>query len=250
MLEDREEINVEDVNEDDDDEEDDEEEEEIPDERIEDYITNTTSTDISTLISAVRKFMSETKKYKNYVVNSEFIIFFPRQLYRRFEEMSTLDANVTGYLEMKVLCSDVFIFIFRHFDEFIEVDGSSFIEPFLNFLKTPDPYVVLNPTDILDSIINCIEDDSNKFFFVNENFIYHFYKYFFPPIQNVKDDLYDCSLYIYDDSKLDRNHLSPAKLTKNIQEMMANFHIASEDIGEMLLATFHLIPNLNLIDEI
>ncbi|KII63288.1 hypothetical protein RF11_04946 [Thelohanellus kitauei] len=214
------------------------------------YIKNAKSNDVNAQMEIVQYFMSHAVNHCNDEIDNLFLTNFPNELYERFRQMSTLDARYEGYLYTKAVFSEVFVFIFRNRNVIWVDKAISFIELFINFLKTRDQYIVMNPRTIFSAMDNCIMEEKNKSLFINGNVMYHFYNYFFDQMEHIKNSFWDLFSNVYD---IDTNYaglLFNTKLNESINIIMAYLHSSGLDMARMLICVLKMIIKLRMIDQI
>ncbi|KII73490.1 hypothetical protein RF11_13756 [Thelohanellus kitauei] len=218
---------------------------------IEDYIQNTTLSDLYTQKLAVRAFMSRFSHRYNPRADLSFVKHFPKELFEEFCKMSDDVTNMDKYQELATFFLEVFTFIFRNLDLNSDEKAQTFIGLFLKLIKTDQKIMTTNINTLIDSVMICVSYKSNKLLFIHENGMFHFYHLFIICNTHLKSRFLEMTEYAYTFYRDDNSSLSIVKLTENINEIIFDLmRKFNSDLTWFLFTVLKMIYRCRLLDEI
>ncbi|KII69986.1 hypothetical protein RF11_11617 [Thelohanellus kitauei] len=106
--------------------------------------------------------------------------------------------------------------------------STSFVQLFLNIIRTENAVDDYNPNKLLKSIEYCIRDEDNKVLFINENGLCNFINYFLNGKIISKDRFGNVCESVYD-LQNENVRLIHGNLTNSVSQLMAKFIFSKDE---------------------
>ncbi|KII74913.1 hypothetical protein RF11_07425 [Thelohanellus kitauei] len=202
-------------------------------------------------MQAVRSFISWFKNENIAEVDAIFIDYFPKNLSNEFVRIKDYGNTVEDYSEKKLLLIDVFTFIFRNHHLLWECETQPFVDIFLKLIPNQDDMSAYNPDSLMNSIIICALNASNKVSFIKYNCMFHFYHNFIKENHILAHKFWDMCEEVYEPDISHTSFYFCEKITNCLDPIMTTFlTTGNHDMTRLLFIVVDMLYDQKLIDKI
>ncbi|KII74915.1 hypothetical protein RF11_07427 [Thelohanellus kitauei] len=218
---------------------------------VERYTSIDPLSDVKIQMQAVRSFISWFKNENIAEVDAIFIDYFPKNLSNEFVRIKDYGNTVEDYSEKKLLLIDVFTFIFRNHHLLWECETQPFVDIFLKLIPNQDDMSAYNPDSLMNSIIICALNASNKVSFIKYNCMFHFYHNFIKENHILAHKFWDMCEEVYEPDISHTSFYFCEKITNCLDPIMTTFlTTGNHDMTRLLFIVVDMLYDQKLIDKI